>query len=320
MSSEAVSRSRTYPPVFVVSAARGGCAGWASLAAANTADKALLQHRDYEPKGSVLARFIVTIFQPIQAVIRWVKELVFGPEPKPRVSTGDCVLPGLQEGNLLTPEAYATLLDKQGGLTLALNSLALISLYGRTSSAEDVRDLLEARTEGVTARDWAQGSGTAVRIVAQSDENMQLFLADDLNQFARKACGVIQHTNAQSWIAAQEPTETQAGAMNTWLGPDNSQTRLRNLLEGLLSVRDERTRPIPAPTPLEAGELLGRRYRDFDMAAWARGSQSINTWFENASLSSRFEVAADLNGWADQASKLLFETQVEKVHFYGYGA
>lgn len=321
MSPEAVSLASTYPEVFVVLPSRGGSAGWASLAATNTADKALLQHREPDSKGGVLARLDVIIFQPARAVIRWVKELLWGPQPKPVERPADFVLPGLQGRNLLTPDTYAELLGNQGGLTLALKSLELISLYGRASSAEDAWDLLEAKTEGVSARDWARGSRAAVRIVEHSDEIKQFFLADDLNQFAVKACGVIQRRNEESTRAALGPNETQALAMETWLGPDNSQERLHALYEGVKSILNSpQGSKLPWPASMDAGLLLGKRFLDFDMKVWIEGGESVTKWFEYASFESKARLAADLNGWADKAAELLFESAVEQIQFYGYAS
>lgn len=317
MSPASICGQRTSPLVFAVAPARGGSAGWASLTATNTAEKALLQHRDTESGKGLLAHFTAFILRPVQAVMRWVAQLLQGPEPKPLKPMDDFALPGLQDRNLLTSAAYATLLAEEGALTLVLRSLELIERYARTSSAEDAWDVLEVKHQGVSARDWAQGSPAAVQIVAQSDELQQFFLADDLNEFARKARGAIQHRNAQAQTSVPAPTRAQLADRTTWLGPENSLERLDKLREGLLGIRDERSRPLPAPTPLDAGALLSERVRGLDIKAWLAGGRPVDTWFAHARLQSRLEVAMALNGWADKATELLFEAEVEKLQFYG---
>lgn len=321
MRSESISCSSAYPVVFAVTPALGRPVGWASLCESNTADKALLVHRDAEPKASVLARLKTAVLQPGLAVMRWVNRLLGRPEASAPDRPVEFVLPGLQDNNRLTPDVYTKLLGTQGGLAQALNSLELVSRYGRTSSADAARAVLNTPINGVSAREWAQGSEAAVVVLGRSDDHERFELAEHLNDFAKRACGVIQQRNAQPEHSACVPKLTHLRSISTWLGPDNSQERLCTLREGLLAVRDApQEQRVSWATRLAVGELLGERPLGFDMAVWAEEGDSMTRWFSDAFPETKLQLSAVLNDWADQAARQLFDAASEKIHFHGYDA
>lgn len=268
---------------------------------------ALLRNEGVDAAKGVLARFTAFILHPIQAVMSWVNQLLHGPAPKVAEASDNLALP---QGTVLTLEKYEERLPE---LTAFLRRLELCKDYSGTSIAMATKDLLEMRYEGLGTRDWLQGSDAAKKFVAQEeDEIKQFYLADYFNQLVSMAHRLIQR-NAEVKTLDSVPTLDDVTDRKLWLGPENSLERMKKLRGALLGIEGGQSLSKRS----EATKLLGKKNRGDGVEVWlqrgAPGESGMpgHKWFRYTSLEEKIEVAKQLNGWTDKATKLLFEPETD---------
>lgn len=271
------------------------------------ANTALLRNEGVDAAKGVLARFTAFILHPIQAVMSWVNQLLHGPAPKVAEASDNLALP---QGTVLTLEKYEERLPE---LTAFLHRLELCKDYSGTSIAMDAEDLFNMLYEGLGTRDWLQGSDAAKEIVArEKDETKQVSLANHLNQLIGMGHRLIQR-NAEVKTLDSVPTLDGVTDRKLWLGPENSLERMKKLRGALLGIEGGQSLSKRS----EATKLLGKKIRGDGVEVWlqrgAPGESGMpgHKWFKYASLEEKIEVAKQLNGWTDKATKLLCESETD---------
>jgi hypothetical protein len=271
------------------------------------ANTALLRNEGVDAAKGVLARFTAFILHPIQAVMSWVNQLLHGPAPKVAEASDNLALP---QGTVLTLEKYEERLPE---LTAFLHRLELCKDYSGTSIAMDAEDLFNMLYEGLGTRDWLQGSDAAKEIVArEKDETKQVSLANHLNQLIGMGHRLIQR-NAEVKTLDSVPTLDGVTDRKLWLGPENSLERMKKLRGALLGIEGGQSLSKRS----EATKLLGKKIRGDGVEVWlqrgAPGESGMpgHKWFRYTSLEEKIEVAKQLNGWTDKATKLLCEPETD---------
>ena len=251
-----------------------------------------------------LERLKTFILSPIRALMAWVNRLLNRAEPSGgSLITRAAVEPEhhlsfLAGGSPINRDNYNELVAVNGDLNRRLKELESLHSIEIEPFSGQAKALLEQVTQGVTARDWAAGSGRARTCITVSSHHTRVYIADELNRWDRSALALRDAAYAEIKKASD-------------LSVFKSEPLLASLYDRVIDAATGGA--FPWSTRKVFFELINTEIKGIEenisIREWAQRTPSATGWLETASELDRLVVTRQLEGWAKDASKHLDDAE-----------